>query len=79
MSFTPPKQSQRSRPVLFDGSRFFGSVLEGKNCFITEEIWYDPSLEPPWGSNSNEGHNNIYYNMCFHREFHTGEFRRNVN
>ena len=36
-----PKQSQKSRSILQDGSRFLGLFLEGKKiCFITKEIWY---------------------------------------
>ena len=40
-SFTLPKQSQRSRWILLDGSRFWGMIWkEKKLCLITEEIWY---------------------------------------
>ena len=41
MNFALPKQSQRSRSVLQDGSLIFGIVLEGeKLCLISGEIRY---------------------------------------
>ena len=41
-SFTLPKQSQSSRPILSDGFRFFGCFfgMKKKNHLITEEILY---------------------------------------
>ena len=40
-SFTLPKQSQRSRSILKDGSRFFGLFWKDKKLrLIIEEIWY---------------------------------------
>ena len=39
--FTLPKQSQRSRSVLQDGSRSLGLFWKEKKLrLITEEIWY---------------------------------------
>ena len=38
--FTLPKQSQRSRPILYDGPGFFGLFWKEKLCLITEEIRY---------------------------------------
>ena len=40
-NFTLPKQSQRSRSILQDGSRSLGLCWkEKKSCLITKEIWY---------------------------------------
>ena len=39
-NFTLPRQSQRSRSILQDGSRSLRLFWKEKNCLITEEIRY---------------------------------------
>ena len=41
VSLTIPKQSQRSRSILSDGSRFWDCFGREKLSLITEEIGYD--------------------------------------